>query len=241
MRSNLGERERQWSTSTKKDSRENKTSCDTGSKRQIEESSSPQLSLSFVLASSCCTMGRATCQAAAAFWGSWWAWCTRNSLLWWRRRILHGLWWHSLFTLCCRDSVLPALRSTCTSIAATAQQSSCAASLSPESHKILLMLCLGVHPKKQRQGYCLTCNLPLQPTLLSVFQLIQHKSSWGAKNIAHHPPPLIHHLLLHFLKFPIGFCLKSVEGLQYTPPQSWVVRVNIFSNSRKEIKQEVPM
>jgi hypothetical protein len=28
--------------------------------------------------------------------------------------------------------------------------------------------------------------------------------------------------------------------LQHTPPQSWVVQVNIFSNSRKEMKQEVP-
>jgi hypothetical protein len=98
----------------------------------------PPLSLGFVLTSSRCTLGRAAGPPAASGRRRW-AWCSGNSLrLEKKRRILNGLRRHTLVVLCCSDGVLPALRSTCTSIAATTEQSfcafSCLYSLAP--HKI---------------------------------------------------------------------------------------------------------
>jgi hypothetical protein len=98
----------------------------------------PPLSLSFVLASSRCNLGRAAGPAAASR-RSWWAWYSGNSLrLGKKRRILNGLRRHSLVVLYCSDGVLPALRSNCTSIAATTKQSFCAFSYlySLAPHKI---------------------------------------------------------------------------------------------------------
>jgi len=86
----------------------------------------PPLSLGFVLASSRCNLGRAAGPAAASR-RSWWPWYRGNSLrLGKKRRILNGLRRHSLMVLCCSDGVLPALRSNCTSITATTEQSFCA-------------------------------------------------------------------------------------------------------------------
>ncbi len=98
----------------------------------------PPLSLGFVLTSSRCTLRRAAGPPVASGRGRW-AWCSGNSLrLEKKRRILNGLRRHTLVVLCCSDGVLPALRSNCTSIAATTEQSfcafSCLYSLAP--HKI---------------------------------------------------------------------------------------------------------
>jgi hypothetical protein len=98
----------------------------------------PPLSLGFVLTSSRCTLGRSAGPPAASGRRRW-AWCSGNSLrLEKKRRILNGLRRHTLVVLCCSDGVLPALRSNCTSITTTTEQSfcafSCLYSLAP--HKI---------------------------------------------------------------------------------------------------------
>jgi hypothetical protein len=137
------------------------------------------------LTSSRCTLGRAAGPAAASGRHRW-AWCSGNSLrLEKKRRILNGLRLHTLVVLCCSHGVLPALRSNCTSIAATTEQSfsafSCLYSLAPHKIRVSADGLFGGSPPKK-------FNPKFQPNSTPNFSPIStpNNSTVNQQPLAHH-------------------------------------------------------